>query len=316
MALPQTGIFALGTSAHCYLEFDLAAGADPGRAAAVVAGLSEPRTTMGGVNLVLGYRPELWAGLLPEHAPADLTGFDDDVVGPDGFTIPGTQHDLFCWIAGSANDVIFDTAVEIIGALAGLATVADETIAWTYHRDLDLTGFIDGTENPSLSEAPRLILVPQGRPGAGGSVMLIQKWAHDTAAWTALGVTDQERAMGRTKSDSVELDPRPEASHVARTDQDDFGDILRRNTAYGSPQQHGTMFVGFGAARAPLADMLDSMAGRGGTRDTLTRFTTPLTGGYYFIPSVEDLALLNPAGDEAAELARPPSETAANVTAN
>ena len=28
MALPQTGIFALGTLAHSYLEFDLAPGAD------------------------------------------------------------------------------------------------------------------------------------------------------------------------------------------------------------------------------------------------------------------------------------------------
>ena len=297
MALPQTGIFALGTSAHCYLEFDLAPGADPAAAAGTVAGLTEPRTTMGGVNLVLGYRPELWAGLLPDHAPVDLHGFDDPVVGPDGFTMPGTQHDLFCWIAGSANDVVFDTAVEIIGALAGLATVADETMAWTYHRDLDLTGFLDGTENPVLSEAPMLILVPDGMPGAGGCVLLIQKWTHDTVAWTELGVADQEKAMGRTKSDSIELDPRPETSHVARTDQDDFGDILRRNTAYGSPQEHGTMFIGFGASRAPLAAMLDSMAGRGGTRDTLTRFTTPLTGAYYFIPSVQDLARLNPAED-------------------
>jgi putative iron-dependent peroxidase len=295
MALPQTGIFALGTPAHCYLEFDLLTGADPGPAVAAVAGLTEPRTTMGGVNLVLGYRPELWSGLQPDHAPADLAGFGDPVVGPDGFTMPSTQHDLFCWIAGSANDVVFDTAIEIIGALAGMATVADETIAWTYHRDLDLTGFIDGTENPALSEAARLILVPNGDPGAGGSVLLIQKWAHDTAAWTALPVPDQEKAIGRTKSDSVELDPRPESSHVARTDQDDFGDILRRNTAYGSPQEHGTMFVGFAASRTPLATMLESMAGlRGGVRDELTRFTTPLTGAYYFVPSVEDLALLDP----------------------
>ena len=37
--------------------------------------------------------------------------------------------------------------------------------------------------------------------------------------------------------------------------------------------------------------MLDSMVGRGGgPRDELTRFTRPLTGAYYFIPSAEDLA--------------------------
>jgi putative iron-dependent peroxidase len=295
MALPQTGIFALGTAAHCYLEFDLTDGADRRAAAVAVAGLNEPRTTMGGVNLVLGYRPELWAELLPEHAPPELTGFDAPVVGPDGFTMPATQHDLFCWIAGSSNDVVFDTAVEIIGALAGLATVADETIAWTYHRDLDLTGFIDGTENPPLTEAPQLILVPSDAAGASGSVLLFQKWAHDTAEWTALSTAEQEQVMGRTKPESVELDPRPETSHVARTDQDDFGHILRRNTAFGTPLDHGTAFVGFAATRTALADMLESMAGNGGARDALTRYTRPLSGAYYFVPSVEDLGVLAPA---------------------
>ena len=37
--------------------------------------------------------------------------------------------------------------------------------------------------------------------------------------------------MGRTKPDSIELDPRPEASHVARTDQDDVRAHL--------PPEHG-----------------------------------------------------------------------------
>jgi len=38
---------------------------------------------------------------------------------------------------------------------------------------------------------------------------------------------------------------------------------------------------------------LDSMAGLiTGTRDALTRFTQPLTGSYYFVPSVESLRCL------------------------
>ena len=55
--------------------------------------------------------------------------------------------------------------------------------------------------------------------------------------------------------------------------------------------RHGTIFVGFCAEQRILAAMLDSMVGRGGgPRDELTRFTRPLTGAYYFIPSAEDLA--------------------------
>ena len=96
--------------------------------------------------------------------------------------------------------------------------------------------------------------------------------------------------IGRTKIDSTELDDRPEDSHVARTDQEDFGDIFRRNMPYGTITDHGTMFVGFCARREPLETMLDSMAGRtNGVRDALTRYTTPLSGAYYFVPSGDAL---------------------------
>lgn len=298
MTTPQTGIFALGTHAHSYLELFLNEGADPRAALAIAAGLSEPRTTMGGVNLVLGFRPELWNSVLPHHSPEGLAGFNEPVVGADGFTMPATQRDIFLWTAGGSRDVVFDTVTAIIDAFAGVATVADEVSGWTYHRDLDLTGFIDGTENPHLSEAPRRVLVPFDQPGGGGSVLLVQKWRHDAAKWNAVPVAEQEKVIGRTKADSVELDPKPETAHAARTDQDDFGKIFRRNTAFGSAREHGTMFVGFCNRRAPLADMLDSMAGLGGARDALTLYTTPLTGAYYFIPALDDLAILAPPADD------------------
>jgi putative iron-dependent peroxidase len=290
MALPQTGIFALGNPSHSYLEFDLASGTNPVAVASAVADLGEPRTTMGGVNLVAGFRPELWATIAASAAPRGLTGFNRPVLGRDGYTMPATQHDLMLWIAGGAYDVVFDAAIGMIAALGHHAVLVDETAGWSYHRDLDLTGFIDGTENPSLSVAPAKVIVPAGAPGAGGSVLLLQKWAHDSAAWTALRTSEQEHALGRTKSDSTELEDRPETSHVARTDQDRFGTIFRRNTPYGSVRDHGTMFVGFSADQGPLATMLDSMAGVDGDRDELTRYTTPISGSYYFVPSLDDIA--------------------------
>lgn len=99
--------------------------------------------------------------------------------------------------------------------------------------------------------------------------------------------------MGRTKPDSIELENKPADSHVARTDQDVFGSIFRRNMPYGNVDDHGTVFVGFSADQKRLSKMLDSMAGLvNGTRDALTRFTQPLTGAYYFVPSVESLRRL------------------------
>jgi hypothetical protein len=51
-----------------------------------------------------------------------------------------------------------------IAALRPVAAVADETSSWPYRHDLDLTGFIDGTENPTLIDAPELVLISDMLP--------------------------------------------------------------------------------------------------------------------------------------------------------
>src|SRR5437764_1242968 len=204
MASPQTGIFALGTSSHAYLEFDLAAEADAPSAVAMVASLREPRTTIGGVNLVAGFRPELWASVAPEASPARLTGFAQPVVGADGFTLPATQHDVVVWLAGAAYDVVFDVSRGVVAALASYATLAHEMVGWPYHRDLDLTGFVDGTENPTLVDAAKAAIVESGVPGEGGSVLLLQQWEHDAMQWDALPVAPQESGLGRRHADGDE----------------------------------------------------------------------------------------------------------------
>jgi porphyrinogen peroxidase len=289
MRTPQAGIFALGTASHAYLEFDALGGRDRRELVGAIASLREPRTTMGGVNLVAGFRPELWRSVLPDDGP-QAKGFDEDLLGIDGFTMPATQHDAILWLSGSAYDVVFDVARMAIRSLSELAALAEETSSWPYQHDRDLTGFIDGTENPSLIEAPEFVLVPDGAPGAGGALLLLQKWAHDAAAWEALSDAQQELVMGRRKLDSVELDDKPDDSHVASTDQDRLGKIFRRNTPYGTVTDHGTMFVGFCSEQRPLTEMLESMAGLDdGTRDALTRYTRPVTGAYYFVPSTESL---------------------------
>jgi porphyrinogen peroxidase len=287
--VPQPGIFALGTASHAYLELDTSPGRSIRQLVDAIASLREPRTTMGGVNLVAGFRPEIWGAVAPDDRP-DAKGFDEDLLGIEGYVMPATQHDAVLWLSGSAYDVIFDVARMVIRSLAGLATVAEETSSWPYRHDLDLTGFIDGTENPTLVEAPDFVLVPDGVPGAGGTILLLQKWVHDADAWESLSDAQQELVIGRRKSDSMELDDKPEDSHVASTDQDEFGKIFRRNMPYGTVGDHGTMFVGFCSQQRPLAEMLESMAGlRDGRRDALTRYTRPLTGAYYFVPSTESL---------------------------
>jgi porphyrinogen peroxidase len=282
---PQTGIFALGTASHAYLEFEAHDAESADRIVRTVAGLREPRTTMGGINLVAGFRPEIWRRAAPDDAP-DVQGVDRDIVGTDGYTMPATQHDALLWLSGSAYDVVFDAARSAIAALEPIATIAEETSSWPYHHDLDLTGFIDGTENPTLLDAPEEVLIPDGSPGAGGTILLLQKWMHDAAAWESLPIDKQELVIGRRKADSEELDPKPDDSHVASTDQARFGSIFRRNMPFGTVNDHGTMFVGFSQDQHRFVAMLESMAGiTTGTPDALTAFTRPITGAYYVVPS-------------------------------
>jgi putative iron-dependent peroxidase len=293
MYTPQAGIFALGTSSHAYLEFEILDAKKRREFASTISAIREPRTTTGGVNFVIGFRPELWRDIVPDDTPPGLEGFNKAIQGTEGFVMPATQHDALVWLSGSAYDVIFDMARSVIHDFKDLASLADETSSWSYRHDRDLTGFIDGSENPTLLDAPAAALLPEGVPGAAGSVLLLQKWKHKVAEWEALPIAQQERIMGRTKPDSIELENKPADSHVARTDQDEFGHIFRRNMPYGSVDDHGTMFVGFSSDQKRLSRMLDSMAGLiTGTPDALTRFTQPLTGSYYFVPSVESLRRL------------------------
>jgi porphyrinogen peroxidase len=62
MATPQSGIFALGTMSHAYLELSVRPDTGPHEVVQRVASLREPRSTIGGVNLVTGFRPELCTG--------------------------------------------------------------------------------------------------------------------------------------------------------------------------------------------------------------------------------------------------------------
>ena len=204
--------------------------------------------------------------------------------------MPATQHDAVLWLSGSAYDVVFDVARAAIAELAAIGSVASETSSWSYRHDRDLTGFIDGSENPTLIDAPEVALIEDGSPGAGGSILLLQQWSHDADAWESLPVAGQEQAIGRTKDESIELADRPADSHVARTDQDELRQDLPPQHAVRHRHRPRHDVRRLCREQRPLAAMLESMVGlTDGVRDALTRYTEPLTGAYYFVPSTEAL---------------------------
>lgn len=290
---PQTGIFALGDAAHIFLELSLLPGIGAVQLLSTVAKIHEPRTTVGGVNLVVGLRPELWRSAAPQATPPDAAGFNEPLRGPDGFAMPATQADLWLWFAGASYDVVFDSATAAMDVLRDTLRVERELDGWDYRNSRDLTGFEDGTENPTLQDAPEVAIAADG-PGEGASILLFQQWRHERT-WRALTQEQQEAAMGRTKAESIEFDERemPPDAHVARAKDVVDGrerKIFRRNLPYGNVLDHGTIFIGFSCEQSRLVRMLSRMAGaEDGVRDALTHYTTPLTGAYYVVPAVQDL---------------------------
>lgn len=293
MAYPQPGIFALGARSHYHLEFDLAPSADVPALVRALSELSEPRKTTGGANIVVGLAPSLWAQVA--EIPSGAQDFTT-VVGAGDYTMPSTQHAAWVWASGAGYDTVFDIARAAAVALAECAVVAEDVSGFTYKDSRDISGFEDGTENPPLDEAAQVCIVPDGAPGAGSSIVLVQRWEHDLGAFHSLSLQDQEAVIGRTKAQSEELDDavQPVDSHVSRmVIEDDQGDelkVFRRSVSFGDMSAHGMVFVAFTNRQAVVERMLARMSGaEDGVRDRLTYFSRPVTGSYYVVPSVEAL---------------------------
>jgi len=305
VTVPQFGIFAQGTIAHAFVEWDLRPGVDLHEAASVLGRLRGPTVSAGGVNLVLAFGNELWRALAPGQVPDGLGPFQ--TVGTlGGHHAPATQHDLWLWINGSSQDVVFEHTRAAARAIDEVAELASEQAAFVHRDSQDLTGFIDGTANPAMVEAPAAALVPDGQPGAGGSHVITMRWVHDLDAFEALPVPEQERVFGRTKASSIELEgeAKPPTAHIARVEiEDETGNelpIYRRSVPFGTVAEHGLYFVAFSADRSRFDRMLARMFGTDGDgrHDRLTDFSRPVSGAYYYAPPLNLLAeLAMPVGD-------------------
>jgi putative iron-dependent peroxidase len=161
-----------------------------------------------------------------------------------------------------------------------------------------MTGFIDGTANPPTRLAPHVAMVPAGRPGEGGCHVLVIRWVHELERLWQLPVAEQEAGIGRTKPESIELQPpaRPPTAHISRVQVDgDDGheiEIFRRSVPFGTVGEHGLYFVAFNAERNRFDILLARMFGTSGDglTDRLTEFSTPTAGACYFAPSLNALA--------------------------
>jgi putative iron-dependent peroxidase len=293
--LPQFGIFAQGTHAHHFLEFDLRPGVTAADAVDAFRRLRTPDVSAGGVNLVIGFGADVWREVAPWAAPTDLAPFTP-IAGADRRHVPATQHDAWLWISGAEPDLTWQSARAATQAVSSATILAAEQPGFTYRGGRDITGFVDGTANRPVRRAADVALVGPGRPGQAGSHVLAMRWVHDLTAFTRLSVEEQQRVIGRTKPDSEELagSEKPRTAHIARVEVTERGEeleIFRRSVPYGTVAEHGLNFVAFSAERARYDRMLGRMFGTAddGLRDRLTDFSRPVAAAYYFAPSLNAL---------------------------
>jgi deferrochelatase/peroxidase EfeB len=144
--LPQFGIFAQGTHAHHFLEFDLKPGVTPAQAVSAFRQLRTPDVSAGGVNLVLAFGARLWQAVAPDMSPPDLASFQP-LIGKDGRGAPATQHDAWLWISGAAPDVTWHSARAALMAFNRLSVQEQERVFGRTKEDSQELPAADGVRD-------------------------------------------------------------------------------------------------------------------------------------------------------------------------
>ncbi|CAM3748779.1 putative deferrochelatase/peroxidase YfeX [Vibrio aerogenes CECT 7868] len=246
------------------------------------------------VKLSVSFSRHFWAQL---DAPAVPELVDFVTLGNGDISAPASDVDFLIHAHSLRHDLLFYVMRKFMGAVAEEIQVVDETYGFRYLDARDMTGFIDGTENPADSQREEVAIIPEGEL-AGGSYVMVQRFVHNLPAWERLNVAAQEKVIGRTKEDSVELEQVPEASHVGRVDLKENGKglkILRHSLPYGTVGgEHGLLFIAYCHTLHNFKAMLQSMYGEtDGKTDQMLRFTQAATGAYLFSPSREMLQSIN-----------------------
>jgi putative iron-dependent peroxidase len=275
-SVSQPAILEPPPSLGRFVTFELREGADP---AAVVRALSasehDPKT-------VIGVGTPLADALA--RPIAGLRAFPDDLP-----PFPSTQHAVWAFLTHGDSTLLFDAGRALAARFHGLLYIVDEVDAFTYRAGRDLSGFVDGTENPKGEDALRAaIIAGRGAGLDGGSFVAVQRWVHDLDAVDRMSAAARAGAVGRDPETDVELPDAPTSAHVKRTAQESFdppAHILRRSMPYGGIREHGLNFVAFGESLDRFERQLRRMAGRDdGIPDGILAFTRAVSGAYYFCP--------------------------------
>ena len=290
--LYQPGIFESVPAVGRYVRFKLA---ETGvNEQAIKDALHRLSPLVNGSDVVIGIGSSLLRALgarIPGlHEFPDMSGH--------GVNVPATPGTLWCWVRGDDLGDLLHLTRRVQHALAPVFVAAHVVDAFRHAlgasgHGKDLTGYEDGTENPKGEAAEEAAFVhDQGEGLDGSSYVAVQQWVHDFDAFDALASDEQDRHIGRRRSDNEELDDSPAWAHVKRTAQESFDPpafLLRRSMPWMMSMQAGLMFVAFGKSLDAFEAQMRRMAGHDDDiTDALFRISKPVSGSYFWCPPMRD----------------------------
>ncbi len=241
------------------------------------------------LTVSMGFSANAWPILFPDVAlPEELHTFPAMKNGRREF--PSTAGDIFLMIKSERMDLNFQAAKHAARALSQIADLIEDIQGFKYLDNRDMIDFVDGTENPVADERVEAVLVKEG-DNRGGSYLTVQRYVDRQGLWDQQTTEHQEKVIGRTKMDNIELDEstKPAWAHNAKSKVEVDGEevkMLRQNRPYGNAMEHGTMFIGFAETPSILETSLTQMitADEHGHYDRLLDFVEAKTGANYFLP--------------------------------
>jgi putative iron-dependent peroxidase len=231
-----------------------------------------------------------------------IAGFREfPVLDGRGVSVLSTPCALWCWLRGEDRGELLHRSRQWVRDFSDVFTLGTVVDAFRFDGGRDLTGFEDGTENPTGERAAATALVTGGGAGLdGSSFVAVQRFLHDLDHFEAMQQAEQDGIIGRRKDTNQEIQDAPLSAHIRRTAQESFAPeafVLRRSMPWAEGMSGGLVFVAFGRSLDAFEAQLRRMLGLDdGVTDGLFRFTRPVTGSYFWCPPMRgnrlDLSLL------------------------
>ncbi|TLU67316.1 Dyp-type peroxidase [Thalassotalea litorea] len=257
------------------------------------------------LNTVIAIGAAYWDEFYPQAKPAGLRPFS--AMQRDDRIAPANNVDLYIEIRSDRADVNHIVSTRVCEMLNSSVELVEQVKGFRYLDGRDLTGFVDGTENPKGPHKREVALVKSEEQPlfASGSYLHIQRYRHNMELWQTLETKQQEDVYGRTKRDDIEYASADKAdtAHTKRANlKDDQGnslELVRQSMPYGHMKVQGLFFVSYCNNPNNFELILNSMINGDseGNFDHILKYTQAETGAAFFAPSIDFIENLAPASE-------------------